>query len=776
MKALIIITLTIFLLAACTKSDNPVVLQGTVATPTISPIGGVYSSVKNVNITCSTAGAKIRYTLDGSEPTTESQLYTAQIIVNATTTVKARAFKDNWIPSGVASILYQFQVAALFIVPMGGTYMTPQNVQIVAVIPETVIHYTTDGTEPTDSSAVYTAPLLIDRITNLKAKGFIPGWTACPTVSVNFSFQVEQPTFNIEPGTFYNTFSLALGTPTTGAAIRYTTDGTEPTEASQLYSTSLNITANTMVSAKAFKQGWNPSSLTIGNYNLKVPAPSFTPLPASFYSTQHVTILSTTPGTKIHYTTNGSAPTTSSAVYTAPIPISVNTTLKAIAVKAGWMTSNVSTGSYNFNIYAPKFSLPGGQYSGAPIVSITCQTPGVEIRYTTNNLTPVTSSPLYTAPLQINATTVLNARAFKQGFMDSPVTTATYSIVNTVADPSFSPQQGAYNQPTSVTISCQTAGAQIRYTLDNTEPGTLSPVYSTPLLLNSNTTIKARAYKTNWTPSAVITATYSVNVPMEMINIPAGVFTMGDTRGTGFTDAVPTHMVTLSPYRISSFEVKQQDWLSVMGYNPSAFTGNIHRPVENVSMFACMVYCNKKSILESLTPVYSINDSTNPDEWGPIPTSINASYNTWKNAICNWSANGYRLPTEAEWEYAARSGVINPDYLFSGGNTLNDLGWYSVNGVMETHPVGQMQANNLGLYDMSGNVREWCWDWYDANFYAVSPTNNPTGPALSEDMYDRVIRGGCFMDDEPHCVVAARDRVPIHQGQMYIGFRIVRAN
>jgi formylglycine-generating enzyme required for sulfatase activity len=778
MKTLLMVALAILFVVSCNRNDNPVVLPSTVFTPSISPAGGIYSTAKQVNIICSTSGAEIRYTLDGSEPTEASQLFSALIQIDSTTTVKARAFKDNWKPSAIASTLYRFQVAAVFILPMGGDFMTPQSVQIFASTPETVIHYTTDGTEPSVESAIYTEPLIIDRNINLKAKGFISGWTECSTVSVNFSFQVEQPTFSIEPGTYYNPLSVSLSSPTPGAVVRYTTDGTEPTEASAQYTTEIHVTANTSISAKAFKQDWNPSSSTTANYCLKVPATTFTPLPASFYNTQNVTIISDTPGTTIRYTTNGNAPSTTSAVYNTPVPISVNTTLKAIAVKPGWVSSNITTGIYNFNIYAPKFSLPGGQYSGMQTVSISCQTPGVEIRYTIDSYTPSPSSALYTAPLQISANTILKAKAFKQGFFDSPMTSATYFFVNNVAEPVFNPPQGEYYEPTLVSISCQTTGAEIRYTMDNTNPTTLSPLYTNPFLLNSNTTIRARAFYSDWNPSPIISVTYNVNLSLDMINIPAGVFTMGDTHNVGFQDAIPTHMITLPAYKISNFEIPQQEWQAIMGYNPSTFTGNMHRPVDNVSMFACMVFCNKKSMIEGLTPVYSVNNSTNPDYWGPIPTEINANFNLWRDAICNWSANGYRLPTEAEWEYAARGGAVNPDYLYSGGNALDILGWYANNGTLQTHPVGQKQANALGIYDMSGNVREWCWDWYDANYYAVSPTNNPTGPSswVNTVDYERVIRGGCFMDVETLCMACARGYLSAYQGQMYLGFRIVRIN
>ncbi len=776
MKKLIFIALIILILVSCSKNDNPTIVQSTVATPAFVPSGGLYFSARDVRITCATAGAQIRYTLDGSEPGAGSALYSAPVQIVSTTTVKAKAFRDNWLPSEVASVTYNFQVGEIFILPMGGNYMTPQTVQISAVTPGTEIRYTTNGTEPTDASALYTAPIIIDKNTNLKVKGFISGWAECATVSVNFTFQAQPPVFGTEPGIHSAPISLSISSPTSGAGIRFTTDGTEPAETSALYTVPINITSNTLVKAKAYKTDWNPSSVTSGTFSLRAAAPVFSPVPGSFYTSQNVTIACSTPETAIHYTTNGSTPTSSSPLYTAPVSVAQTTVLKAIAVKTGWSDSNVTTGSYNFQIYAPEFNPAGGQYSGVQTVTITCQTPGVQIRYTTDNTTPSQTSALYTGPIYIQNNVSIRARAFKQGYFDSPVTTASYLFVNAVALPVYSPPPGTYYEQTPVSISCATVGATIRYTLDGTEPNTSSDIYLNPLVLNSNTLIKAKAYYYNWDPSPTAIGSYSVYVPMQMVQVPAGSFVMGDTQCTGFQDAVPTHMVTLNSFLISNFEITQQEWQNVMGYNPSAFAGHIHRPVESVSMLACLVYCNRKSLEEGLTPAYSVNGMTNPDYWGPIPdSSSDEYYDDWHGVVCNWSANGYRLPTEAEWEYAARGGTMNPDFLYSGGNSLNNFGWYASNGSLETHPVGQKFPNGLGLYDMSGNVREWVWDWYGSTYYSVSPTNNPTGPQLAAGYHNRSMRGGSFMDVQTLCLVYARGSMACYQGQMYLGFRIARS-
>ncbi len=254
-----------------------------------------------------------------------------------------------------------------------------------------------------------------------------------------------------------------------------------------------------------------------------------------------------------------------------------------------------------------------------------------------------------------------------------------------------------------------------------------------------------------------------------MILIPAGSFTMGRTKGSGDSDELPTHKVTLSSFYMGKYEVTQAEWTKIMGNNPASGYGvGDNHPVYNVSWYAVLKYCNLRSMGEGLTPVYTISGSTDPANWGNVPTSDDK---TWNAAICNWSANGYRLPTEAEWEYAARGATNKPDYLYSGSDDINAVAWYSDNNRPNgSKPVGRKAPNGLGLYDMSGNVWELCWDWYEK--YRRNAQSNPTGPASGSF---RVIRGGDWGYSIHFCRVAYRYQNS-SSGSLYsIGFRLCRA-
>ncbi|MDP3177680.1 MAG: SUMF1/EgtB/PvdO family nonheme iron enzyme, partial [Spirochaetaceae bacterium] len=244
--------------------------------------------------------------------------------------------------------------------------------------------------------------------------------------------------------------------------------------------------------------------------------------------------------------------------------------------------------------------------------------------------------------------------------------------------------------------------------------------------------------------------------------VPGGSFQMGSA--TGDADEAPVHTVTIASFTISKYEITQAQYSTVIGREPSYFTGNVARPVERVTWYEAVEFCNELSRLENLDMVYTISGRT-PATGYPITSA---------SVAADWSKGGYRLPTEAEWEYAAIGGKQLADFQYAGSNTVGDVGWYSVNSSETTHAVGEKLPNELGLLDMSGNVIEWCWDWYQSDYYTSSEASgpNPKGPVAGSN---RVMRGGSYYSSTTNTLRSANreSKIPSLIGANY-GFRVAR--
>ena len=250
------------------------------------------------------------------------------------------------------------------------------------------------------------------------------------------------------------------------------------------------------------------------------------------------------------------------------------------------------------------------------------------------------------------------------------------------------------------------------------------------------------------------------------VRINGGTFTMGSPANeAGRENNETQRQVTVSSFYMGKYEVTQKEYQEIMGYNPSYFKGD-NLPVEGVTWFDAIEYCNKRSQKEGLTPVYTITGRT-PASGYPITTA---------EGTANWNNNGYRLPTEAEWEYACRAGTTTP---FNTGNNIttnqaNYDGYYPYNNnakgtsLEKTTPVGNFAANAWGLHDMHGNVFEWCWDLYGD--YASGAQTNPRGAVF--DNY-RVIRGGGWSYAAANTRSAERNGISPYFRSYDFGFRVV---
>ena len=225
------------------------------------------------------------------------------------------------------------------------------------------------------------------------------------------------------------------------------------------------------------------------------------------------------------------------------------------------------------------------------------------------------------------------------------------------------------------------------------------------------------------------------SIGMELILIPSGTFRMGGDKKLEQAEdhETPKHLVKISiAFFMGKYEVTQSQWSKIMNNNPSEFKDGI-RPVERVSWNDVQAFIQKLNTKEK--------------------------------------TNKYRLPTEAEWEYAARAGSENSYSFGSDANKLDQYGWYKRNSAGETHPVGQLKPNPWGLFDMHGNVHEWCQDWFDRKYYSQSPSNAPLGPSSG---LAKALRGGDWGSEDWYCRCASRSLSSPDRRSNRLGLRLIR--
>lgn len=257
----------------------------------------------------------------------------------------------------------------------------------------------------------------------------------------------------------------------------------------------------------------------------------------------------------------------------------------------------------------------------------------------------------------------------------------------------------------------------------------------------------------------IINAQQSKNPLIDMVRIEGGTYMMGskDEDRIAESDEQKQHEVKVSTFEMNRLEITVWEWKEyikktkqkmplkpVWGFNDNA-------PITNITWFDAIKYCNWLSKQDGLKPCYTYA--------GP-------------NVVCDFTANGYRLPTEAEWEFAAKGGNKTKGYVLSGGNNSEEVAWWVKNSDRKPHAVGTKLPNELGIHDLSGNVWEWCWDWYNKDYYKIEDGNNPKGPIRGEK---KSVRGGSWDSQESYLRVANRISTKPELTNEFYGFRLVRS-
>ena len=372
---------------------------------------------------------------NGTTPTTASTKYTAAVAVSATETIEAIAVATGYTNSAVASAKYTFVSPAAtptFSVP-AGTYSAAQSVQISDATPGATIYYTTNGAAPTPASAVYKSAVNISATGYLQAIAVANGYTTSAIATALYSIGANitaTPVLSPPPAAYGKSQTVTITDATAGAVITYSV-GIGSVVNTYTYKGPFTVSSTEYIAYDAIAPGHTRSASLEGIYTIgTAAAPLFSPAAGTYSTAQAVNIYDITPGATIYYTTNGATPTTASPVYTGPVIVSANQTIRALAAVSGLTSSAAVSSAYTIGkgVATPAFSLAPGSYTSAQSVAITDITPGANIYYTTNGAAPTTASTKYTGPIKVAATETLKAIAAATGDTNSAVASAAYTI------------------------------------------------------------------------------------------------------------------------------------------------------------------------------------------------------------------------------------------------------------------------------------------------------------------------------------------------------------
>jgi uncharacterized repeat protein (TIGR03803 family) len=395
-------------------------------------------------------------------------------------------------------------------------------------------------------------------------------WLATPTIMPN-------------GGTFNNSVLVKLTCGTSGATIRYTITGVDPTSTSPTYSIPFTVTSTGTVKAKAFETGYADSLVASATFTMTVETPTITPngdmgmfKDIPFNNSVPVTLACGTSGATIHYTTTGVDPTFRSPVYSGPFTVnSTDTKVKAIAFKTGYTASAIASATFTMKVAAPTITPAGGTFGGSVPVKLACGTSGATIHYTTTGVDPTSTSPVYSSPFAVTSTGTVKAIAFKPGYTASAIASAAFTItMPVVATPTITPNGGTFNNSVPVTLACGTSGATIHYTTTGVDPTSTSPTYSSPFTVSTGTTVKAMAVKNGYTASAIASAAFTMTVATPTITPAGGTFadSVSVTLACGTTGAKIRYTTTgadptsSSPAYSSAFAVTSTATVKAMAF------------------------------------------------------------------------------------------------------------------------------------------------------------------------------------------------------------------
>lgn len=630
---------------------DPAVTKAPKAEAPVSSIAaGTYTTAQSVVLSSETSGATIRYTTDGSTPTSDSPIYNSPLTVAGNMIIKATAIKEGYMDSDVSISVYKItpQLAAPVISLPEGTYPSTQTVTISCAGGST-LRYTTDGSTPTSDSPLYSGPITVPASMTIKAFVTKAGMMDSDVQSASYIIatlpKAEAPVFDIPEGTYTAIQTVAISSPESGATIRYTTDGSTPTSDSPVYSSPITVAGTKTIKAIASKDGMLDSDVVSSTYTLSFKVGDTNG--DGEVGTQDSVNLN-------NYIQAGSGYIlVDDILWVGDLDGDGLINSADSGLMNDYLTGNITCFPKE-KVKSPVFNPAGGTYTTGQTVTITSATSGAAIRYTTDGSTPTSASSLYNSPITVSSTMTINAIAIKDGMVASEVSSAAYTIIPKVAVPSFSLAEGTYAGTQTVSVTCAVPGAAIRYTTDGSTPTSTSPLYSGPITVSSTQTIKAYACCSGMTDSDVAAAAYTIvqssirvdfynNEKTAAINTIYPLFIITNTG----TSSIDLSDIKLRYYYTIDGEKEQYFWCdSCYPGNKSNVTGNFVKMGVLKATADYYLEIGFTSQAGTLSPNTSVEVKVrlNKGDWTNYNQSNDYSFNpTASTYTTNWTkVTGYR--------------------------------------------------------------------------------------------------------------------------------------
>ncbi|HRU43832.1 MAG TPA: chitobiase/beta-hexosaminidase C-terminal domain-containing protein [Spirochaetota bacterium] len=505
-----------------------------VSSPLFTPATGKYGLDQIVSITNSTNFSKIYYTTDGSSPSSSSSLYVTPLTISKPVTIKAIAYHYGWSYSEEITANFSFQPDSPHFYPTGGVYDSTFDIIISPKIVGSGVYFTNDDSTPDATKTKFTAPVPITSSKTIKTVAIREGMETSNVNIANYVLKTAAPVIEPAGGTYGASQTITIFCKTSDAEIRYTTDGTDPTADSALYTGAITVdTTDTQIKAIALKSGFENSNIVSQKYfivdgTIAPPAPEFSEPSGTYENSIEIEFLNdyANEGYYIRYSIDGTAPTNETGkIYEGDSMIYVDktTTIKAVSYRDGMIQSEVKTATFTITgtvaeptLFIQPEESEFDEYQSAITIDIACDTTYSVIRYTTDGTEPDASSYIVDGLISISGSSGavdLRVKAFRKGW--TPSETIERNITFKLPDPVFNPEGGSeISKSVLLTISQPVLGAKTYYTINGDDPKISGALYESPILINSTTTVKAYSKLAGWTDSETVENVYTFTTPL----------------------------------------------------------------------------------------------------------------------------------------------------------------------------------------------------------------------------------------------------------------------